>query len=68
MFVRNVTVQGIIFSIISVYATQCNLDESQKDHFYDSFTNLVRKLMEDIADTAGDINSLARSTARHFEH
>ena len=33
----------IILSVISVYAPTCGLDDSHKDHFYDSLTNIVRK-------------------------
>ena len=49
MIVNKVFVQGIIFSLISdltVYAPQCGLYYSQKDDFFDSLINVVRKLGE----------------------
>ena len=33
-------------SVISVYAPQCGLNESQKDDFYDSLINIARKFGE----------------------
>ena len=49
IFVK-VLVQGVkVFqgiSVISVYALQCGLDDSQKVDFYDNLINVVRKLME----------------------
>ena len=42
--VNKVFVQEIIFSLI--YAPQCGLYYSQKDDFYDSLINVVRKLGE----------------------
>ena len=49
MIVNKVFVQRIIFSLISdlkVYAPQCGLYYSQKDDFFDSLINVVRKLGE----------------------
>ena len=49
MIVNKVFVQWVIISLISdltVYAPQCGLDYSQKDDFYDSLINVVRKLGE----------------------
>ena len=49
MIVNKVFVQRIIISLISdliLYARRCGLDYSQKDDFYDSFINVVRKLGE----------------------
>ena len=49
MIVNKVFAQKIIISLISdltVYAPQCGLDYSQKDDFYGSFINVVRKLGE----------------------
>ena len=49
MIVNNVFVQRIIISLISdltVYASQCGLVYSQKDDFYGSLINVVRKLGE----------------------
>ena len=49
MIVNKVFVQGIIFSLISdltVYAPQCGLYRSQKDDFFGSLINVVRKLGE----------------------
>ena len=49
MIVNKVFAQKIIISLISdltVYAPQCGLDYSQKDDFYDSLINVVRKLGE----------------------
>ena len=39
MSFAKVLVQGIAISVISVYVPHCNLDNSQKDDFYD----VVRK-------------------------
>ena len=46
MIVIKVLVQGIVISIISVYATQCGLDDIQKGDFYDCLVNAIRKLGE----------------------
>ena len=49
MIVNKVFAQKIIISLISdltVYAPQCGLDYSQKDDFYGSLINVVRKLGE----------------------
>ena len=49
MIFSKVFVQEIIFSLISdltVYAPQCGLYYSQKDYFYGSLINVVRKLGE----------------------
>ena len=42
--VINVLIQRIIVSVISVYAPQCRLAESQKDDFYYSRNYVVRNL------------------------
>ena len=47
MIVNKVFVQRIIISLTSdltLYAPYCGLDYSQKDDFYESFINVVRKL------------------------
>ena len=44
LLLRYLLVQGIIIWVISVYASQCGLDESQKDDFYDRLINIARKL------------------------
>ena len=45
MLVQGIKViQGIL--VISVYASQCILDDSQKVDFYDNLVSVVRKLME----------------------
>ena len=49
MIVNKVLVQRIIISLISdltVYVPQYGLDDSQKDDFYDSLINVVKKLGE----------------------
>ena len=37
------SVQGIIISVISVYAQQCGLDNSRKDDFYSTLIDVARK-------------------------
>ena len=44
--IDKVLFQGIIISVISIYAPQCGLDDSQKIYFYDSLINVVGKLEE----------------------
>ena len=44
VIVIKVLVQRIIISKISAYATECGLDDNQKDNFYDNLINVVRKL------------------------
>lgn len=46
MIVIKWLVQGIIISVISVYAQQCGLDNSRKDDFYDTLINIARKFEE----------------------
>ena len=46
MIVIKVFIQGIIISVISVYASQCGLDDSEKDDFYVSLINVFRKFEE----------------------
>ena len=49
MIVNKVLVQRIIISLISdltAYAQECGFDDCQKDDFYDSLINVVRKLGE----------------------
>ena len=43
MIVIKIFVQGIIISVISVYVPQFGLDNIQKDDFYDSLINIVKK-------------------------
>ena len=48
---------GIISSVVSGYASQCNLDDTQNDNFYDSFVHVLRKLGEKkIIVVLGDFN------------
>ena len=41
MIAIKVFVQGINISVISIYTSQCGLDDSQKDNFYDSPINVM---------------------------
>ena len=60
MIVIKELVQGTIVSVISVYAPQCRLDDSQEDDFYDSLISTVRKLGEkEIVVIAADLNGHA---------
>ena len=55
MVAIKVLAQGIISSVISVFAPQCSLDDSREDGFYDSFISVVKRLREKkIAVIAGD--------------
>ena len=45
MIVIKVLVQGII-SVISVYAPQCDSDNTKKNDLYHNLINVVRKLEE----------------------
>ena len=57
MVVIKVLVQGINISVISVNALQRGLDDSQRDNFYESLNNIVRKLeKKEIVVIAGDCN------------
>ena len=57
MAVIELVVQGIIISVLLVYAPQCGLDYSMNNDFYDSFINFVRNLGEKgIVVIAGDFN------------
>ena len=57
MIVIKVFIQGIIISVISVYASQCGLDDSEKDDFYVSLINVFRKLEEKgIVVISGNVN------------
>ena len=57
MAVIELVVQGIIISVLLVYAPQCGLDYSMNNDFYGSFINFVRKLGEKgIVVIAGDFN------------
>ena len=44
MIVSKILVQEIIILVISVYAPQCDLDDSKKYDFYDNLINAARKL------------------------
>ena len=44
MFVIKISVQGI--TVISFYAPQCGLDESQKDYFYDCLVSVASMFVE----------------------
>lgn len=63
IIVIKVLIKRIIISLISnltVYPPQCSLDDSQKEDFYDSLTNVVWKLGEKeilviVADLIGHI-------------
>lgn len=46
MIVIKVLVQGIVISVISVYALQCCSVHSQEKDFYESLINVARKLRE----------------------
>ena len=60
--------QGIIISVISVYAPQCGLDDSHKDDFYDSLINVVRMLGEKKSVViAGDCNGHVGSNPENYE-
>ena len=67
MIVIKVLVQGIITSVISVYASQCGLDDSQKDGFYDSLINVVRKLGKEIVVIAVDFTGHIESNPEDYE-
>ena len=55
MVAIKVLAQGIISSVISVFAPHCSLDDSREDGFYDSFISVVKRLREKkIAFRAGD--------------
>ena len=43
MIAVNVWVQSMFISVISVFAPQPGLDDSQKDHFYDILGSIVSK-------------------------
>ena len=68
MIAIKVLVQGMIL-LISVYAPQCSLDDSQKeDSFYDNLMN-VRELGEkDTAVISGGCNGLVRSKAEDYDN
>ena len=60
--------QGIIVSVISVYAPQYGLDESQTDDFYDSLFNIVRNLKEkELVVIAGDFNGHIGSNPKTYK-
>lgn len=42
IIVIKVLVQGTIISVISVYARQCGLGDSQKHNRYDSLINVIK--------------------------
>ena len=70
MIVIKVLVQTIIISIISAYTPQSGLNDSQKNHFYNSLINVVRNLWkketEVIADgLSGDLGSNADFENQH---
>ena len=44
MIVSKILIQEIIILVISVYAPQCDLDDSKKYDFYDNLINAARKL------------------------
>ena len=68
MIVIKLLVQGIIISIVSVYAPKYGLDDSQKDNFYDGPINFVRKLgKKEVVVIAGDLNDHVASKAKDFE-
>ena len=68
MIVIKLLVQGIIISIVSVYAPKYGLDDSQKDNFYDGPINFVRKLgKKEVVVIAGDLNDHVASKAEDFE-
>ena len=67
--VIKILVQGSIISVIPVYAPQCVLDDSQKNDFYDSLINVVRKLGEKkILVTEGDLNGHFGSNPENWEN
>ena len=69
MTVVKVLVQriGIVISVISVYAPQFSFD-NQKDYFYDSLINVVRKLGETkIEVIAGDFNGDIGNNLENYE-
>ena len=58
---------SIIISVISNYATQCGLDDSQKDNFNDSLINSRRIGKVEIVVKAGDFTGHFESNADDFE-
>ena len=57
-----------IFTVISVYAPQCGLNEEVKDEFYDSLIAVTGKLAEkEVVAIAGDLNGHVGKTAPGFE-
>ena len=66
--VIKVLVQRINISMISVYAPQCDLDDSQKDDFYDSLIIVNKQLGEkNILVIAGGLNDHTRSKPENSE-
>ena len=68
MIVVTVLVQEIIVTVISVYVLKCSLDDSQKDDFYDSLVNDLRKLREkEVVVIAGDFTGHVGSNPKDYE-
>ena len=66
--VIKVLVQRINISMISGYAPQCDLDDSQKDDFYDSLIIVIKQLGEKkILVIAGGFNGHTRSNSEDCE-
>ena len=66
--VIKVLVQRINISMISVYAPQCDLDDSQKDDFYDSLIIVIKQLGEKkILVIARGLNGHTRSNPENCE-
>ena len=67
MIVFKVSFRGIIISVISVYAPQCDLDDNQKQNFYDSFINVTKLGETKIIVIAGDFNGHVGSNIENYE-
>ena len=60
-------IKVFLFKILSVYGPECGLDDSQKNDFYDSLINIVRKLGESkIEVITGDLNGHVGSNTENY--
>ena len=68
MIVMKVLVYGIFILMISVDASLCGLNDSQKDDLYSSLISFVRKLGEkETVVISGHFNGPVRSIAKNYE-
>ena len=68
MIVLKVLVYGIFILMISVDASLCGLNDSQRDHLYGSLICFVRKLGEkETVVISGHFNGPVRSIAKNYE-